>query len=312
MAEDDTEPSDLNVDECQHTGQRGRLPISTTGDSDRNYGLVGESSMQGQLVASLDDSDSEYEEVEVADDWDGDERGVYQNPLKRQRIEEFDEDDIAFQLQAAAEGLDESGMGSLWGTAGNITELEHEDAPTVFKSLLDDFGINPYSSWEKIIEEGKLFDDPRYTILETMKARKTVWEDWSRTKIRGLKEQKAKEEKADPLLSYLSFLQRCATPRLFWPEFRRKYRKEAEIRDLSLSDKEKEKWYRDYVNRLKLPPATLKLDFTKLLKTIPVEGVEENILPRQIATDIRYICLDAKVREPLIKAYFQSIRGNAS
>jgi hypothetical protein len=48
-------------------------------------------------------------------------------------------------------------------------------------------------------------------------------------------------------MPYLEFLQRNATPKLYWPEFKRKYKKEPEMRDSKLSDKDREKWYRDYI-----------------------------------------------------------------
>ena len=202
-----------------------------------------------------DDSD-EYEEVEVTDDEDED------NPSKRQKTEEsneqpveFNEDDIAYQLAAMGQdyGLDpgeygEGGEDLEEGAEG--LQLTEEDSNALFKDMLNDYNISPYTTWEKIIEGAQIVEDDRYNVLPNMKSRKEVWGDWSRERIQLLKEQREKEEKKDPRIPYLAFLQKYATPKLYWPEFRRKYKKEPEMRDTKLFDKDREKWYRDYINRV--------------------------------------------------------------
>lgn len=204
-----------------------------------------------------DDSD-EYEEVEVTDDEEDD-----QNATKRQKTEangaeqpvEFDEDDIAYQLAAMGQdyGLDPGEYGDVGneeleeGAEG--LPLSEEDANVLFKDMLDDHRVNPYHPWDKLIEEGRIIEDDRYTLLPNMKTRKDVWGEWSRARMQELKELREKEEKKDPLIPYLTFLQAKATPKLYWPEFRRKHLKEPEMRNSKLSDKEREKWYRDYINR---------------------------------------------------------------
>ncbi len=262
---------------------------------------------------------SEYEEVEVTDDEDD------ENAPKRQRTEdpvaedpvEFNEDDIAFQLAAMGQeyGLepDEYGDGNMddWDEGIQGDELTQEDSSALFKDLLNDSGLSPYSAWDKIVEEGKLVDDTRYTALTSMKARKEVWEEWSREKIRQLREQRAKEEKKDPRIPYMAFLQKHATPKLYWPEFKRKYKKEPEMRDASLSDKDREKWYREYINRLKLPKTTLKTDLLNLLKSQPVSVLNNTTLPGHlppaVLTDIKYISIEAEIRDPLIEAFIATL-----
>lgn len=207
-----------------------------------------------------DGDDSEYEEVEVTDE-DEDEEGG--NPSKRQKTEEeagdqameFNEDDIAYQLAAMGQDYEldpgeyGAGDGEELEEGAEGLELTEEDASDLFKDLLDDFHINPYTPWDKVVEAGQIVEDDRYTVLLNMKSRREVWNDWSREKIRLLKEQRDKEEKKDPRIPYLAFLHTKATPKLYWPEFRRKYMKEPEMRHTKLSDKEREKWYRDYINR---------------------------------------------------------------
>ncbi len=241
------------------------------------------------------------------------------NPSKRRRAEEpanedgpveFGEADIAYQLQAMGDEYDlddqhDAAETDGWGDAGD------EDARALFKDLLNDFNINPFSPWEALIEEGKVIDDARYTVLSTMKLRKEVWAEWTRERIRQAKEQKARQEKQDPRIAYMAFLQERATPKLYWPEFKRKFKKEAPMKDSALADKDREKWYREYINRLKLPQSTLKADLTALLRSLPPTKLNSKTLashlPPQILADMRYISVDARVRDPLVEAYIQSL-----
>ena len=274
--------------------------------------------------AAHDYDSSEYEEVEVTDDEGADDEQDEQgNARKRQRTEdpaadgrpaEFTEADIAAQLAAMGADysdveMDEGGEG--WEEGDEGLPLSDEDARELFKDLLNDFNINPYSPWEKLIEEGKVFDDARYTVLPTTKARKDVWEEWSRAKIQALKELRAKEEKKDPRLPYMAFLQEKATPKLYWPEFRRKYKREEPMRDPKLSDKDREKWYREHISRLKLPQATLRADLKKLLESMPLSALNNqtmvSLLPPQVLADLRFISLDPKVRDPFVEAYVQGL-----
>jgi hypothetical protein len=260
---------------------------------------------------------SEYEEVEVTDD-EGDEQDGDGHASKRRRTEEpgeegpveFTEADIAEQLAAMGADYADEAMED-WEEGDEGLPLSDEDAKALFKDLLDDFNINPYSPWEKLIEDGKVFDDARYTVLNTMRARKEAWEEWSREKIRLLKEQRAKEEKKDPRIPYMAFLQDKATPKLYWPEFKRKYRKDGPMKDSSLSDKDREKWYREHINRLKLPQSTLKADLRALLESVPLSQLNNQTnpshLPNKILVDLRYISLDPKIRDPIIEAYIQTL-----
>ena len=208
-------------------------------------------------VAQREDDSEEYEEVEVADEEDD------QNLSKRQKTEddgldqpvEFNEDDIAYQL--AAMGQDHGPNIGEYGEEqdGTLEEgleapaLTEADSNALFKDMLDDYNINPYTTWEKIIEVGQIIEDGRYRVLHSMKSRKEAWSEWSREKIQRLKEQREREEKKDPRIHYFSFLQSHASPKLYWPEFRRKYKNESALRDPNLSDKDREKSYREYINR---------------------------------------------------------------
>ncbi|RMJ23503.1 FF domain protein [Aspergillus sp. HF37] len=261
----------------------------------------------------------EYEEVEVTDSED--EEG---QPSKRTKTEdegdqpvEFTEEDIEYQLAAMGEeyGLDQGEYGEPgeegWEEGAEGLPLTEEESAALFRDLLDDYHLNPYSTWENVIEEGRIIEDSRYTVLPNMKARREVWTSWSRDRIQQLKQQKEKQEKEDPRIKYLAFLQEHATPKLYWPEFRRKYRKESEMKDTQLSDRDREKYYRELISRIKLPESSRKSDLSALLKSVPLHALNRSshlgALPPAVVTDLRYIALAPKVRDPLIETYISTL-----
>ncbi|KAJ5515528.1 hypothetical protein N7527_007088 [Penicillium freii] len=267
------------------------------------------------------DYDSEYEEVEVTDS-----EGEEGQPSKRARAEsegakdqplEFNEEDMAYQLAAMGEdyGLDPGEYGEVgeedWEEGAEGLPLTEADAEALFRDLLDDFRINPFTTWENVIEEGRIIEDTRYTAPSNMKTRREIFSNWSRDRIQYVKEQKAKQEKTDPRIRYLAFLQEHATPKLYWPEFKRKYRKEPEMKDSQLGDKDREKFYRDHISRLKQPESTRKSDLSALLKSVPLDLLHRSsnleALPAMVITDIRYIGLTPEVRDPLIEAYISTL-----
>jgi hypothetical protein len=267
----------------------------------------------------MDGDSSEYEEVEVTDDEGADEEDDG-HPSKRQRTEEpveFTEEDIAMQLQAMGEdyGLEpgdyDDGNMEDWPEGTEGVAFSEEDAKLLFKDLLDDFNINPYSPWDKLIEDGLVMDDPRYTALSTTRARRECWDEWSRERIAARRAQRAAQEKTDPRVGYMAFLAEKATPKLYWPEFKRKYRKEPAMRAPELADRDREKAYRDHVARLKQPQAARKADLTALLKAQPLHVLNRGSLtkglPTAVLVDARYAALEPAVRDPLVEAYVQGL-----
>jgi hypothetical protein len=264
---------------------------------------------------------SEYEEIEVTDsegEVDGD------GPSKRQRTVDpdqpvdFDEDDIAYQLQAMGEeyGLDPGeygadGDGEDWEEGAEGLGLTEDDSKGLFRDLLEDFGVNPYNPWETIIEQGLIIDDDRYVALPTMKDRRDCFDEWSRAKIQQIREQREKEAKKDPKIPYFKLLEELANTKLYWPEFKRKYRKEAAMKDAKVQDRDKEKWYREHVKRLQMPQSTLKSDLSALLKSQPLAALNRSTtiaaLPPTILTDLRFISIPPKTRDPLVEAYISTL-----
>lgn len=268
-------------------------------------------------VAHDEGSDS-YEEVEVTDDELGDDAPE----SKRHKADgdeapgavDFGEEDMEYQLAAMGEdyGLEpeEYGDNEIAGEE-EVGGLSQEDATALFRDMLDDFHINPYWTWEKIIEDGHIVDDDRYTVLPNTRTRKEVFNEWSNNRIQELKERRLKEEKKDPKIPYLRFLHEHATPKLYWPEFKRKYKKEAEMRETRLGDKDREKLYRDHISRLKLPESIRKSDLSAMLKSQSLRNLNRSstlaTLPPAVLTDLRFISLPAKSRDPLVEAFIATL-----
>ncbi|RPA83776.1 hypothetical protein BJ508DRAFT_223434 [Ascobolus immersus RN42] len=200
---------------------------------------------------------------------------------------EFTEEDIAWQLAQMQE------EGGEYEEEEYYEEEEQVDpmvAINTFKEMLLELNVNPYGTWDS--ELNKIIDDDRYTALDTTKKRKEVFLEWCKDRIAYLKAEKEKEKKIDPKIPYLNLLVEKATGKLYWPEFKRKYRKEQAMKDIKLSDKEREKLFRDYVSHLKISPALRENDLKKLLRSIPLSQLNASTtlttLPDSILTDIRY------------------------
>lgn len=280
------------------------------------------------------ESDSEYEVIEVTDtegeDEDGEEPATSglskdkhvmdEEPQQDDGLVEFGEADIAYQLAAMGEdyGLDQGEYGEAydeeWEEGAEGLPLSTEDASHLFRDLLDDYGISPFTPWDKVIadeSEASILNDDRYTVLPNMRSRKETFDAWAKEKAAQLKEQRAAMEKLDPKIPYLAFLQDKATPKLYWPEFKRKYKKGPELNDRKLSDKDREKLYRDHISRLKLPESTRKADLEALLKGLPLKlfnrGTSLDSLPQQLLAHVHYISLPSGTRDPIIESAIRTL-----
>lgn len=294
------------------------------------------------------DSEGSYEYVEVTDD-EGEDgvareadpagRTAHPNGTTEAQPEpdneppvEFGEDDIAFQLAAMGEsyGLDADDYSAHPHHDQDYAsdqECEYEDqddptlsteeATTLFRTLLSDHSISPFTPWDKLISdetsETSILNDDRYTVLPTTKARKEVWEQWCRDEVARLKLQRQQEEKQDPRIAYLEFLAEHASPKLYWAEFKRKFKRDSFMTDRKLEDKVREKLYREFVGRMKLPEKTRRADFVGLLKGLSIEELESvwgvEGLPQRVKADVRFVGLERRVREEVVR---EVLRENAT
>ncbi|KAI7343683.1 hypothetical protein KC320_g9174 [Hortaea werneckii] len=285
------------------------------------------------------DSEGSFEYVEVTDDEEGDDdgseagQGLRAEPAQPDNETsgpaepedegpvEFGEDDIAYQLAAmgADYGLDEGEYGSPppegWSEGAEGLPLSNEDAANLFKDLLDDHHISPYTPWEKLLQDEdsptSILHDDRYTVLPNMKARRHVFDDWARAKAAEIQTARAQMERQDPRIPYLALLAAKASPKLYWPEFKRKFKKEPALLDRKLGDKDKEKLYRDHIARLKLPESTRKADLIALLKSLPLRILNNSTrldsLPQAFLAHLHSISLPPRTRDEVVGQYISSL-----
>ena len=326
VVEMDHRERELQGDDQREQHHRSREPVPA-GSAAEDENIATPSG----LISAEGDSDS-YEEVEVTDnEAAAEEEDDDEEPRllsKRQRIDEqelqgpveYNEDDIAYQLAQMGQeyGLDPGEFGNAEEGYGNDYEegaeglaLTEEDTLALFRDLLDDFRINPYNTWEKIVEDGKIIADDRYTVLSNMAARRQAFSDWSRDRIQELQERRKREEKKDPRIAYLRFLHEHATPKLYWPEFKRKFKKEPELKDPVLADKDREKLYRDHISRLKLPESSRKEDLSALLKEMTLRTLNRDstlsTLPPALLTDLKFISLPSTTRDRLLERHILTL-----
>ena len=234
---------------------------------------------------------------------------------------EFTEDDIAAQLAAMGQScdLDPGEYGGQDETNGNEEigqDLTTQEAESLFSNMLDDAGVNPYTTWEQLIGSdagSRIIEDDRYTLLPNMRSRKAAFATWSSTAIEKQKEDNARKRKQDPRIEYLELLAKEASPKLYWPEFKKKFHKDAVMTNTRLSDKDREKLYREFNNRVKSKSSEeRKDDLWDLLKSLPVSedwdgDTSLSSLPQAITTDVRYAVLSHSRRERLIKEYMRRL-----
>jgi hypothetical protein len=194
----------------------------------------------------MEQEDSEMGEAAVEEEEEDEEGGEEEEgeakPNQPPAAQEFTEEDIAWQLEAMAE---EYGLAEEDFEEGD--ELAPEESIGLFRQMLDEYGISPYSTWDDALP--KIVDDQRYTVINTTKARKEIFTAWCKERSAQMREEKEKAKKVDPRIPFWAFLKEHSTSKLFWAEFKRKWRKEPVMKDLKLSDKEREKMYRDFVAR---------------------------------------------------------------
>jgi len=155
----------------------------------------------------------------------------------------FDEEDIAWQLEQMAEtqpGMDLE------------MEATMEEKRGVFEEMLTERTVSPYNTWDMHMDA--LVSDPRYLALENTKERRLVYDAWSKRQIAHLQETKHLQPKQDRRLDFLRYIIPLATKKLFWPEFRRRHKKQPAIDKWLVPDREKETLYRQVVEKRKLPP----------------------------------------------------------
>lgn len=286
-----------------------------------------------------EDEDVIYEEVYVTDEEDvdtapppkrlrGHDDEDHQDDMEEEApaeeevnaAHEFTEEDMAYQLAQLGETYDldpgeydAGGDDKYYEEGAEGLDMTEEECTASFYDLLNDHGVNPYKPFDSIIKEGTIIPDDRYTLLPNMAARRKAFLSWSTAKIQHLKEEKEKMVRQDPRIPYLDLLAGQATPKLFWPEFKRKFKKEPELKEMRLPEKEKERLYREHITRItKKDRGELEKDLKELLAEVDPSRTWNRetsleLLPAKVLADVRFISLKAEVRDRVVEDFIRRL-----
>lgn len=283
--------------------------------------VIAKETQPSRTVGNADREDMEedvvYEEVEVTDSED-DMDTVAPDKEPRDAQDELDEDDFAYQLQAMEQYSDVSDQDDQYSDDDRPASDTAQAPQDTFFSMLDEWKISPYARWESILDPQSttkatdgtdILSDRRFTVLSSARVRKEAFDEWSRQRIADRKvapRQPQHDDGPDVKTLYLNLLATHAMkPQgLYWPEFKRKYKREAAMQDKRLDDKIRESLYREHMKRLKLPSSQLEADLVGLCQSLLNAGqrLDSLDLPRQLTGDLRYISLIAKVRNAVISS----------
>ena len=214
---------------------------------------------------------------------------------------EFTEEDMAFQLAQMGqeydldpsdfdtyENDDEDGDAENEEGQDGLTLTESESV-NLFKSLLSTIQppISPYWTFERVLETTPIASNNRYLALPTTQRRREVFSEWAKEQIHiangttidahhvplSFSNNDVKStyttKTSDPMTSYLHFLSHqppSQIRKLYWAEFKRKFRKEPIMSSLEPNDKQKELLFRDFVAKLKTNERERRKDLGKLVK----------------------------------------------
>ncbi|OLL26750.1 Pre-mRNA-splicing factor dre4 [Neolecta irregularis DAH-3] len=207
---------------------------------------------------------------------------------------EFTEDDLAWQLAEIAQE-DEQNNAYSHGSAPEPTLEERE--------MLLDRSVDPFSTWDA--ELSKIVNDPRYILIETTKNRRYVYDAWCRERSIQINAENASKVKQNPILEYHKLLTDHADSKIYWHEFRRKFKKDPAFVNFGDNDKQREKEFREFQSRLKLPKLQRENDLRKLLAKNKSKITSTN-LPEDIMGDLCFATMDMEVRDRIVKEYIES------
>ncbi|EMR08227.1 hypothetical protein PNEG_03395 [Pneumocystis murina B123] len=212
---------------------------------------------------------------------------------------EYTENDIAWQLEA----IENNSMINI----DPETEISEEEKALQFKIMLQELDVNPYHPWDQ--EVSKIVMDPRYFLINTMKGRKDLFEEFCKERIAQQKKEIESRPKRDPKISFITLLQIPQTSKMYWHEFRRKFKKEQEYKDFGMNDKEREKLFRAYQEQMKYDSKKKEQDFYALLKETSTVTKNTTLLslPDEVLCDLRYAVIPSEKLEEYIDKYTKTL-----
>lgn len=203
--------------------------------------------------------------------------------------EENEEDEE--QEKTVSESSDEE-LNQEWLQSDEEDELSPTEKSRVFFELFESANVDPYSTWS--IELNKVLNDDRYEIYDNFKTREEAFDEWSKLKIAQLKTKAVSigpESSKDPKDEFFTFLESTWSPKLFYIEFKRKYRKDPVFAKSKLGDRDKEKLYREFSSYMKKSEDERKRAFMDLIKTGSSDALKDarfHVIPKELRDELQH------------------------
>lgn len=172
-------------------------------------------------------------------------------------------------------------------------QLSQEQKLAIFKEMLDSYNIDPYKPWES--ELNLVLDDARYDVFDTNKQRSEAFDLWAKQKIANMKQEeltmKAQQtdsqddQFANPVSSFINYIKTNYNKRLLYIDFKRKHRKDSQFTDSELSDKDKEKLFRQFSTWMKKSEKDREIAFEQLALRVEWQDILDEPLYHTLSFD---------------------------
>lgn len=173
---------------------------------------------------------------------------LLEEPDNFDESEESSNSDQPADLESDQEFEHDSPLDDLDDLEDPYADISDQQRQTIFSQLLDAYDVNPYKTWESALH--LVIDDPRYDVYDSSKQRSEAFDVWARIKIAQIRQAKQTQPEASssdaPASLFIKFIQANYSKKLLYIDFKRKFRKQPEFSKSQLSDKDKEKLFREF------------------------------------------------------------------
>lgn len=201
-------------------------------------------------------------------------------------------------------------------SASQAVKVAPEEGRALFKALLYEKNISPFSPWELALPQ--FVNDPRYVLLGSMKERRDAYEEYCREAGRARRLNKpvpVAVEKADPERDFRALMREEVTStRTRFDDFRRKHKKDRRFYSFGRDDREREKAFKVHLRELgerkRADADRAEADFYELLKETRgvVSTSEWAVVKKDISGDARYDAVgSSSLRAELFANYLKKI-----
>ncbi|CEP10985.1 hypothetical protein [Parasitella parasitica] len=216
---------------------------------------------------------------------------------------EMTEEDIMWQLQQMAEAEVEETQTAQTGEEPKKPELPEEECLWQFNQLLAERNVSPFAVYS--VEYPKLMTDPRFSLVPHNK-QKALFNKYCHEL--GEKVKNEKKSKKKPEDEYKDLLVSKVTQKMYWDDFRRKYKDDPRFKALTVT-KEREALFKDHVKHHlgKKRPKDEYMDLLRDTKDIR-PGIRWRDAKKILENDDRYYLIESKTdREDLFRDYLQEM-----